>query len=205
MVVHADSGKNALQIIEDTAPDILILDIIMPYKDGFTIIKELREVNNDLPVLFLTDKSRVDDKVKGLELGADDYIPKPFSLRELHARVKAQLRRLERTTLPSQTKRVQVGPLTIDPETREIFITENNPLKLTKTEFDLFYYLAARQTHVVSHGELLQEVLGYEPTVETKSLVMHIANIRRKLEKARPGMIEIAAVVGVGYKLTPLP
>ena len=109
-VIHADSGKNALQIITETAPDILILDIMMPYKDGFTIIKELREVDVDLPVLFLTDKSRVDDRVKGLELGADDYIPKPFSLKELQARIRAQLRRLERSKIP-QKQVVQIGPL----------------------------------------------------------------------------------------------
>lgn len=202
-VVTADNGAGAYELIERTGPDVILLDVIMPHQDGFTILGELREKNNQTPVIILTDQNRVDDKVTGLELGADDYVSKPFSLRELNARVQAQLRR---AALSSQTQHtiITVGPLTIDTKAREITDENQQKIALTKTEFDLFSYLGRHKDSVVTHKELLQKVLGYDPDTETKALVMHITNLRKKLDSSRPGTIQIAAVPGVGYKLSAL-
>ena len=200
-VVTADNGKDACQRISATQPDVILLDIVMPHQDGLSILNELRASAVETPVIILTDRNRVDDKVKGLELGADDYLTKPFSLRELSARIQAQLRRsAKREKIVAAS--IRIGPLQIDTEAREILLDNEKKVVLTKTEFDLFAYLSARQKTVVTHSELLQEVLGYDPDIETKALVMHVANLRKKLESSSPNTIEIIAVPGVGYKLS---
>ncbi|WP_028582975.1 response regulator transcription factor [Desulfogranum mediterraneum] len=201
-VVTAAHGKDGLALIRATRPDLLLLDVIMPFKDGLSLLAELRGEDRDLPVILLTDRDRVEDKVKGLELGADDYLTKPFSLQELQARIRAQLRR-SGAGQQRKTGAILVGPLTIDPAAREVQLGSGGSLALTKTEFELLTYLARQPNQVVTHGVLLQEVLGYAPDTETKALVMHIANLRRKLERHCPGGIQIVAVPGVGYRLTP--
>lgn len=200
-VVTAADGKNASSRVDTTRPDVILLDIVMPHQDGFTILEHLRAEGNETPIIILTDKNRVDDKVRGLELGADDYQTKPFSLRELHARITAQLRRVSNRRTHHDQAALDLGPLQIDPQGREVTHQDGSAIRLTKTEFDLLAYLAARQGSVISHGELLQEVLGYDPQIETKALVMHIANLRKKLEQAVPESILITAVAGVGYKI----
>jgi DNA-binding response OmpR family regulator len=201
-VVAAEDGRDAMARIEAAQPDLLLLDVIMPYRDGLSILQELRLGNSELPVIMLTEKSGEDDKVTGLEYGADDYMTKPFSPKELLARIRAQLRR-SRNPWAAGHPPLILGPLRIDPASREASLPNGALLPLTKTEFDLVFYLAARPGIVVAHGELLKEVLGYNPEAETKSLVMHIANVRRKLEGACPLALTIKAVAGVGYKLVP--
>ena len=201
-VIAAEDGRDAMARIEAAQPDILLLDVIMPYQDGLAILQELRARNTDLPVIMLTEKSGVDDKVTGLEHGADDYMTKPFSPKELLARVRAQLRR-SRQSRPAEDQGLHIGPLHIDPRSREAKLPDGALLPLTKTEFDLLGHLAARPGAVITHAELLKEVMGYEPEVETKSLVMHIANIRRKIDRLCPLALTIKAVAGVGYKLVP--
>lgn len=200
-VITADNGKDAHQRITAAQPDVILLDVVMPHQDGLSILNEMRAAAVETPVIILTDRNRVDDKVKGLELGADDYLTKPFSLRELSARVKAQLRKSAKMEKPVAAS-IHIGPLQIDTEAREIARDNGNKVMLTKTEFDLFAYLATRLKTVVTHKELLQEVLGYDPDIETKALVMHVANLRKKLESSSPNTIEIMAVPGVGYKLS---
>lgn len=199
-VAAAENGKDALARIKAEQPDILLLDVIMPFQDGLTILKQFREDDPDTPVIMLTEKSEVDDKVTGLEYGADDYMTKPFSPKELLARTRALWRRrsldANRNGLP-----LTVGQLTIDPGSRVAALSGQPPIPLTKTEFDLLFYFSGKPGAVVTHGELLKEVLGYEPDTETKSLVMHIANLRRKLERSCPGALIIKAVTGIGYKL----
>ncbi|MDX9841897.1 MAG: response regulator transcription factor [Desulfobulbus sp.] len=196
----AADGRNALARIRADQPDLILLDVVLPFQDGFTILDELRRAGDKTPVILLTEKSGVDDKVTGLDHGADDYLTKPFSPAELLARIRVQLRRTTANQEPAPQP-LTVGPVTIDPAAREALLADRSRLPLTKTEFDLLYYLAAKGRAVASHAELLKEVLGYEPETETKSLVMHIANIRRKLDKACPNALTIRAVAGVGYKL----
>lgn len=201
-VVAAADGKNAMERIETVRPDLLLLDVVMPYRDGFSILQELRQHNTTLPVIMLTEKSNEDDKVNGLEYGADDYLTKPFSTKELLARVRAQLRRSRNPHLVGAPA-LTIGSLRIDPAAREVHLTDGSELPLTKTEFDLLHFLALRPGVVIPHGELLQEVLGYSPDTETKSLVMHVANIRRKIDRVCPLAMTIQAVAGVGYKVIP--
>jgi DNA-binding response OmpR family regulator len=179
-------------------PDIILLDVVLPGDDGFALLRQLRQFGVEAPIIMLTERGAVDDKVLGLSMGADDYLTKPFSSRELLARIQSQLRRGGRTTLQT----VQVGGMDINPATREIHSIDGELLQLTKTEFDLFLHLVRKSPQVVGHSELFTEVLGYKPDVETKALVMHIANIRRKLgSMAARGTIHIQSVAGIGYKL----
>ena len=201
-VETAADGADALQRIRDIRPDILLLDVIMPVQDGLAILQAVRAEDCALPVIMLTEKDGVDDKVTGLEYGADDYMTKPFSPKELLARIRAQLRRSQRTP-PAENSNLRIGPLCIDPLTREVLLDDGSLLPLTKTEFDLIAYLAARLGAVVTHAELFRDVLGYEPNIETKALVMHIANVRRKIDRHCPLALTIKAVAGVGYKLVP--
>jgi DNA-binding response OmpR family regulator len=201
-VEAAADGTGALERIRAVQPDILLLDVIIPVQDGLSILQSLRAVDLDLPVIMLTEKDGVDDKVAGLEYGADDYMTKPFSPKELLARVRAQLRRSRRVP-PVEDSCLQIGAIRIDPSAREVLLAGGDHLPLTKTEFDLLAHMAARPGAVIPHTELLQEVLGYDPEVETKALVMHIANIRRKIDHHCPLALTIKAVAGVGYKLIP--
>lgn len=200
-VETVQDGKDALAKIEKFGPDICILDVVMPYMDGFTILEHLRTQINRPPVIMLTDQSTVDDKVRGLEHGADDYMTKPFSTRELLARVQSVLRRTRAAERQEDTDRISVGPIEVMPLAREARLADGSMLHLTKTEFDLLHYLARKKQQVVSHGSLLKDVLGYRSDIETKALVMHIANVRKKLAKAALENVKIETVVGVGYKL----
>ncbi|MDR0477786.1 MAG: response regulator transcription factor [Desulfobulbaceae bacterium] len=189
-------GKNLLRECNKGQPDIVLLDVVLPGDDGFVLLRKLRDAGAESRVIMLTERNAIDDKVLGLEMGADDYLAKPFSSRELLARIQSQLRRSQ-TTL----KAMQVGGMSIDPATRETRGADGGLLPLTKTEFDLFVHLARKSPQVVAHSELFT-VLGYKSGVETKALVMHIANIRRKLNSmAVQASIHIESVAGIGYKL----
>lgn len=196
-----DSGKNVLDRVHSFKPNLIILDVVMPYVDGLTALSELRKNGITTPVIMLTDKSSVEDKVTGLDYGADDYMTKPFSTKELLARVKTVLRRASQVSQGDSSRTIQVGTVEINPMAREINIVGGQRVEFTKTEFDLLHYLAQRKTEVVEHSSLLQEVLGYKGDVETKALVMHIANMRKKMAKISLSSIKIDTVAGVGYKL----
>lgn len=200
-VAAEQSGLDVMRRVVEFRPDIILLDIVMPYVDGLTLLRELREKGVKTPVIMLTDKNTVDDKVKGLEFGADDYMAKPFSTKELLARIKSVLRRFELEKKGDRTTVVEIGTLRIKPLSREVLLKSGNALHLTKTEFDLLNYLAQRKSQVVEHSELLSDVLGYKNYVETKALVMHVANIRKKMAKAMLRCTRIETVAGVGYKL----
>ncbi len=194
----SSDGGGALDLIASVNPDIVLMDVVMPIQDGFSIVRDLRENSNQVPVILLTEKNSIDDKVLGLDSGADDYICKPFSPKELLARVKAQLRRLPDTSNRKDSI-LHFNELTIDPRTREVHF-HMKPVALTKTEFDLLYYLAKNHPEVILHAELYKNVLGYNPGTETKALVMHVMNMRRKFIESGIDTIEIKSVPGVGYK-----
>ncbi|MFT5702596.1 MAG: DNA-binding response OmpR family regulator [Desulforhopalus sp.] len=200
-VLVEKSGKNVLERVNTFHPDILILDVVMPYVDGLTALSLLRDSGDKTPAIMLTDKSTVDDKVTGLDCGADDYMTKPFSTKELLARIKTVLRRVAEAKEGVIEDKLCIGTLEINPSAREIHIVDGSLVQFTKTEFDLLYYLARKKTQVVSHGTLLHDVLGYKGDVETKALVMHIANMRKKMAKHLLTSVKIETVAGVGYKL----
>ena len=196
-VIEAFNGKQAIDKLRDT-PDLVLLDVMMPDLDGFEVLKTIREVTN-VPVIMLTAKGEEDDRVRGLELGADDYITKPFSPRELVSRVKAVLRRTEGVT-GSMHGLIEVDSrLKIDFDRREIWL-EGKLVKLRPTEYRLLYHLVQNAGWVVSHDQLLQKVWGYEYRDEPHYVRLYINYLRQKLEKDPADPKYILTERGVGYR-----
>ena len=179
-VFEATSGLKALEQFRDQLPDLILLDVMMPDIDGFETLRLIREISN-VPVIMLTAKGEEEDRVRGLELGADDYITKPFSPRELVSRVRAVLRRTE---MPSSLTHevIEVDErLKIDFDRREVWV-ENQLVKLRPTEYRLLYHLVQNAGWVVPHEQLLAKVWGYEYRDETHYLRLYINYLRKKLE-----------------------
>ncbi len=196
-VIEASNGKQAIDKLRDT-PDLILLDVMMPDLDGFEVLETIREVTN-VPVIMLTAKGEEDDRVRGLELGADDYITKPFSPRELVSRVKAVLRRTEGVT-GSMHGLIEVDDrLKIDFDRREIWL-EGKLVKLRPTEYRLLYHLVQNAGWVVSHDQLLQKVWGYEYRDEPHYVRLYINYLRQKLEKDPADPKYILTERGVGYR-----
>jgi two-component system, OmpR family, KDP operon response regulator KdpE len=197
-VVEAADGQAALNKIRDTLPDVVILDVMMPELDGFETLRLLREISS-VPVIMLTAKGEEDDRVRGLELGADDYVTKPFSPRELVSRVKAVLRRAE---MPQS---VEKGPIKVDDRLsidfgRRLVLVEGKPVQLRPTEYRLLYHLVSNAGWVVPHEQLLAKVWGYEYRDETHYLRLYINYLRQKLEKDPADPQYILTERGVGYR-----
>jgi DNA-binding response OmpR family regulator len=197
----ASDGKQALEILPSFQPDIIILDIILPYLDGLSVLDRLRTDAISTPVILLTEKNTVEEKLQGFDFGADDYVTKPFSLRELLARIHAVIRRHRSSNSPGEHQPISLGPLTINPMQREATLSDGTALPLTKTEFNLLYFFAEKINQVVPHSVILKTILGYDPDSQTKALVMHIANIRKKLKSQDITTLQLKAVPGIGYKL----
>jgi DNA-binding response OmpR family regulator len=196
-VVEALNGKQAIDKMRDT-PDLILLDVMMPDIDGFEALEMIRQVST-VPVIMLTAKGEEDDRVRGLELGADDYITKPFSPRELVSRVKAVLRRTEGAT-GSMHGLIEVDDrLRIDFDRREIWL-EGKLVKLRPTEYRLLYHLVQNAGWVVSHDQLLQKVWGYEYRDEPHYVRLYINYLRQKLEKDPSDPKYILTERGVGYR-----
>ena len=199
-VVIAYDGEQALQQI-DSSIDLLLLDVMMPKKNGIETLKELRQIHQT-PVIMLTARGSELDKVLGLELGADDYLPKPFNYRELVARIRAVLRRSnwsEQTQGDnSNTPTLQVDKLQLNPGRQEASF-DNEILDLTGTEFTLLYLLAQHLGQVVSREHLSQEVLGKRLTPFDRAIDMHISNLRRKLPERTDGQPWFKTLRGRGY------
>ena len=200
-VVRVSDGLAGLNAVSKEVPDLIILDLVMPHLDGFSFMEKLRATGNNTPVIMLTCQKDTSDKIKGLEVGADDYITKPFSLNELMARIKAVMRRC---SFVPRNIHFDLGNFSLDALKRTVINRVDNKeiaIPLTKTEFDILHYLLARKGEVVDRKELLEKVLGYDPKIETKTLIMHIGNLRRKLAENEVTSFSIKAVPGVGYKL----
>ena len=193
-VMAFESGEAMFDAMGDTVPQLCILDIMLPGMDGLEILRRLRarSKTEKIPVIMLTARASEMDKVAGLELGADDYIAKPFGLMELQARVKAVLRR---TQTASQEAILYYGDLEIDPAAREVR-RNGEPVELTYKEFELLRLLVIRHGTVVTREEILTQVWGYEFMGETRTVDMHIKTLRKKL-----GEQYITTVRGVGYKV----
>jgi len=198
LVSEAFNGKQAIQKMRDATPDLLLLDVMMPDVDGFEVLETIREISN-VPVIMLTAKGEEDDRVRGLELGADDYVTKPFSPRELVSRVKAVLRRTEGAS-GSMHELIEVDErLKIDFDRREIWL-EGKLVKLRPTEYRLLYHLVQNAGWVVSHDQLLQKVWGYEYRDEPHYVRLYINYLRQKLEKDSAVPVYILTERGVGYR-----
>jgi two-component system, OmpR family, alkaline phosphatase synthesis response regulator PhoP len=196
-VMTADDGKNALDIFQREKPDFMILDLNLPSLDGLEVCKSIRRDSN-IPILMLTARVEEADKLIGLELGADDYVIKPFSPREVVARVRTILRRA--ASEPSQTNVILVGDLLIDLDQHSVILSDQS-VELTPTEFDLLVVLARQPRRVFTRLQLMEQAQGnafegYERTIDA-----HIKNIRLKLEPNPKRPVYIQTVFGVGYKI----
>jgi DNA-binding response OmpR family regulator len=197
-VSEAFNGKEAIQKIRDVTPDLILLDVMMPDIDGFEVLETVREVSQ-VPVIMLTAKGEEDDRVRGLELGADDYVTKPFSPRELVSRVKAVLRRTEGAT-GSMHGLIEVDErLKIDFDRREIWL-EGKLVKLRPTEYRMLYHLVQNAGWVVTHDQLLTKVWGYEYRDEPHYVRLYINYLRQKLEANPSEPKYILTERGVGYR-----
>jgi len=197
-VSEAFNGKQAIQKIRDVPPDLILLDVMMPDLDGFEVLETVREVSN-VPVIMLTAKGEEDDRVRGLELGADDYVTKPFSPRELVSRVKAVLRRTESAS-GSMHGLIEVNDrLKIDFDRREIWL-EGKLVKLRPTEYRMLYHLVQNAGWVVTHDQLLTKVWGYEYRDEPHYVRLYINYLRQKLEADPSDPKYILTERGVGYR-----
>ena len=195
-VQSVKDGRAALDAIIDDTPDAVVMDVMMPFIDGLTVCREVRHRGNRVPILLLTARIEVDDRVAGLDAGADDYLTKPFAVAELSARVRALLRR---NSSPETSSKLVVGSLGIDRDTRSV-MRNGRRIELTKTEFNLLELLAEQAGLVVTREYIYDNVWGFNFETNSKSLDVYIGYLRRKLNA--PGEIDpIRTVRGVGYSL----
>jgi two-component system response regulator MprA len=190
----ADDGEHALRKVAATHPDVVVLDVMMPRMDGLAACRALRAAGDDVPVLMLTARDEVSDRVAGLDAGADDYLPKPFALEELLARLRALLRRIG----PSETGTVlRLADLSLDPVSRDVIRGERS-LRLTRTEFALLELFLHHPRQVLTRERILDEVWGYDFATSANSLEVYVGYLRRKTEAdGEPRLIH--TVRGVGY------
>lgn len=198
-VFTASNGKEALDLLSTINPHIILLDVMLPGMEGYEICEKIRLVSN-APVLFLSSKRAPADKVKGLEAGGDDFITKPFDLKELDARVKANLRRYSMVDSGEQNKRIFIHDhLTIDLESYDVFVDGKKVALFTK-ELQLLVLLAENPNHVFSAEQLYDLIWGIDSVGDLKTVLVHISNLRRKIEKNPAKPMLIKTVRGFGYK-----
>jgi len=202
-VLIAADGRQALKLAGEAAPDLILLDLMLPEIDGLDVCRELRKTSH-VPIIMITARGEEIDRVVGLELGADDYVSKPFSVRELLARIKAVLRRAQPESdipLPSKILHGPAG-LELDVECRTASVGALN-LELTRLEFDLLSYLLANGGRVLTRERLLEQVWGYDFAGDTRAVDSAVKRLRAKLRLASPKTDVIEAVRGVGYRFNP--
>lgn len=203
-VVCAFDGDDAIELAEKENPDLILLDIMLPGKDGNEVCREIRKTKN-MPIIMLTAKDSEIDKVLGLELGADDYVTKPFSNRELIARVKANLRRQQQVVDENveNKKDISIGNLTIHPEAYSVS-RNGEHIDLTHREFELFYYLARHIGQVMTREHLLETVWGYDYFGDVRTVDVTVRRLREKIEEDPSNPLLIVTRRGVGYYLRSL-
>ncbi|HEY7461248.1 MAG TPA: response regulator transcription factor [Gemmatimonadota bacterium] len=203
-VVVAPGGNEGLSQARSVKPDLVILDLMLPGLDGFRVLRALREEKREMPVLILTARGEESDKVRGLRLGADDYVTKPFGVLELLARVEALLRRAGNGATGARAKPAveRFGEIEVDPATRTV-LRGGKPVYLTPMEFDLLCALVGRRGVVASRLELMREVWGHQAAVLSRTVDTHVAELRRKLERDPSTPRHILTVRKAGYRLQP--
>jgi two-component system response regulator ResD len=199
-VVHAGRGEEGLELLDEIQPDLILLDLMLPGMDGLEVCRRLRN-RTETPIIMVTGRDDEVDKVVGLEMGADDYITKPYGARELVARVRALLRRVALTAKAGATqRRISFPELEIDLASRQVQCQGKN-VHLTPKEFGLLCHLASQPRRVFNREEIVREIWGYNPDVKAlRTVDTHIKRLRRKLEEGRQVPWRLATVWGVGYK-----
>ena len=206
--IEAEDGISGITLAYKENPDLILLDIMLPGKDGYEICRELRSEGIEIPIIMLTAKSEEVDKVLGLEFGADDYIAKPFGIRELLARIKAVLRRVDMNGTPSgdsgeseeNAESITAGDIVIDQSRHEMTV-QGTIIDLTYKEYELLSFLAKHRGRVYSRDELLDKVWGIDYVGETRTVDVHIRHLRQKLGENQNGDDYIETIRGRGYKL----
>jgi DNA-binding response OmpR family regulator len=197
--LEAGDGDAARSIIESGAADLVVLDVMLPGADGLTLCRWIRAGSN-LPVIMLTARGEAADRIVGLEIGADDYVTKPFSPRELAIRVRNVLKRAE--TTPPAAETLSFDGLTLDGRTREVTL-DGEPVRLTGKEFDLLHFLASNPREVFSRTQLMDRVWGYEAALDTGTVTVHIRRLRSKIERDPSTPRHLETLWGVGYRFVP--
>jgi two-component system, OmpR family, response regulator ResD len=197
--LEAADGESARRLIEDASPQLVVLDVMLPGTDGLALCRWIRS-RGELPVIMLTARGEEADRIVGLELGADDYVTKPFSPRELAVRVRTVLRRTAHASTGAE--RLELGRRVIDARAREVAV-DDQPLRLTAKEFDLLFFLAAHPKQVFSRDQLMDRVWGYAPTLDTGTVTVHVQRLRSKIELDPKSPEHLQTVWGVGYRFVP--
>jgi DNA-binding response OmpR family regulator len=197
--LEADHGDRARELLERETPDIVVLDVMLPGTDGLELCRWIR-ARSELPVILLTARGEEADRIVGLELGADDYVTKPFSPRELAVRVRTVLRRS--TPAQDAAARLFFGDIEIDTRTRDVH-KSGNELRLTAKEFDLLAFLAGHPRQVFGRDQLMSRVWGYEAALDTGTVTVHVRRLREKIETNPSEPEHLQTVWGVGYRLVP--
>jgi DNA-binding response OmpR family regulator len=194
-------GLVAFNSLIDSLPDLIILDVMLPGLDGFTLTRNLRDIS-DVPIILLTSRKEESDRIAGLELGADDYVVKPFSPQELISRVRAVLRRVRSTPKTYNEGVLKFKDLTIDPQTRNVAIN-GEEIILTAKEFDLLYHMALHPRQVFTREQLLENIWGFSHYIDPGTVTVHMRRLREKIEKDPTSPVYIITVWGIGYKFEP--
>lgn len=197
--VLADDGEQAIERVLEEQPDLIILDLMLPKVDGIEVCKILRERAIETPIIMLTAKGEELDKIIGLEMGADDYMTKPFSPREVAARVRAVLRRSRETVQKTELDVLKAGQLVVYPERFEVFLN-NVPLEFTRKEFELLVYFMKHMNRVHTRDQLLQAVWNYDFAGDTRIVDVHVSHVREKIEENSKKPCYIKTMRGIGYK-----
>jgi DNA-binding response OmpR family regulator len=197
--VEADDGDRARHLLAEHTPDLIVLDVMLPGTDGLALCSWIRG-RSAVPVILLTARGAEEDRIVGLELGADDYVTKPFSPRELISRVRAVLRRVEAPSTPRE--RIAFGELQVDAEKREVR-RAGQELRLTAKEFDLLWLLATHPRKVFARDELMRRIWGYETAFDTGTVTVHVRRLREKIEETPSAPRHLQTVWGVGYRFVP--
>jgi DNA-binding response OmpR family regulator len=200
-VLEADSGAEAIRQLEHAHPSVVVLEVTLPDGAGFDVCRELRRLDPSVPVIMMSSRSEEIDAVVALEIGADDYVTKPLRLRELVARMTAQVRRVRQETAEVTRSRLEFRDLVIDVNERRVY-KATQEVELTHTEFDLLTFLASNAGKVLSREKILNSIWGYEYPIETRVIDVHIRNLRRKIESQPSRPYYILAVPGIGYRFT---
>ena len=196
----ANDGHQALAISREFRPDVVVLDVMLPDIDGLQVLTRLRADGLQVPVLFLTAKDALDDRIAGLTIGGDDYVTKPFSLEELVARLRGLIRRSRLTALQENEAFIQVGDLSLDEDSYEVY-RDGTPIELTATEFELLRFLMRNPRRVLSKAQILDHVWRYDFGGRSSVVELYISYLRKKIDTLGPRMIH--TVHGIGYLLKP--